>query len=71
MPDACDHIVDLQLKQFEIFGAERLRLLMQRTFLGLTADCIDCGDPIDPARLEAMPSACRCVVCQTITDRRG
>jgi len=28
-------------------------------------DCEDCGRPIPPARREAMPSATRCVVCQS------
>lgn len=32
--------------------------------------CVDCGDPIPPARLAARPDAARCVECQTIEDRR-
>lgn len=28
------------------------------------SDCIDCGDPIDEERREAMPSATRCIDCQ-------
>lgn len=70
MPDACDRMVDLQLKVADTFTARRVALL---TLVDRrdSSDCIGCGDPIDPARLEAMPSACRCIVCQTITDRRG
>lgn len=26
--------------------------------------CLDCGEPIPPARLAAVPDACRCVECQ-------
>lgn len=26
--------------------------------------CMDCGEPIPGARLRALPTACRCVVCQ-------
>lgn len=26
--------------------------------------CVDCGEPIPRARLEVLPRACRCVVCQ-------
>lgn len=26
--------------------------------------CIDCGDPISPARLAAQPGAVRCIECQ-------
>lgn len=29
------------------------------------ADCIDCGNPIPPRRRAAMPSARRCIACQT------
>ncbi|WP_035692796.1 TraR/DksA C4-type zinc finger protein [Azospirillum halopraeferens] len=31
--------------------------------------CTDCGDPIDPARRAALPSATRCFGCQS--DREG
>lgn len=34
-------------------------------------DCIDCGDEIEAARREAMPSAVRCVRCQDQYERRG
>jgi len=27
-------------------------------------DCIDCGGKIDPARLQALPDAVRCIDCQ-------
>lgn len=26
--------------------------------------CRDCGDPVQPERLAAMPDACRCTECQ-------
>ena len=31
--------------------------------------CIDCGEPIPFARLEAFPSASRCIDCQTAVER--
>ncbi len=37
-----------------------MRRIADRTY----GSCIDCGDPIDPARLEAYPTAKRCVTCQ-------
>lgn len=37
-----------------------LRRMADRTY----GSCIDCGDPIDPARLAAYPTAKRCVTCQ-------
>lgn len=34
-----------------------------------TANCIDCREPIEPARRAALPSACRCVDCQSMRER--
>lgn len=34
------------------------------------SDCTDCGEPIEPARKRAMPSARRCISCQTKRERR-
>ncbi len=33
--------------------------------------CLACGDPIPPARLAAVPGACRCVGCQAEMDSGG
>jgi DnaK suppressor protein len=33
--------------------------------------CVDCGDAIGFARLEAQPAASRCVKCQEEAERRG
>lgn len=33
-------------------------------------ECIDCGEPIEPSRLLAMPNAVRCIECQTRKERR-
>ena len=32
-------------------------------------DCENCGDPIDPRRLEARPEAPLCVACQGLRER--
>lgn len=37
-----------------------MRRIADRTY----GSCIDCGDPIDSARLEAYPTAKRCLTCQ-------
>lgn len=34
----------------------------------LRADCADCGDPIHPLRLVAVPQARRCAGCQALTE---
>ncbi|MGD9858856.1 MAG: TraR/DksA C4-type zinc finger protein [Marinobacterium sp.] len=33
--------------------------------------CIDCDEPVQPARLTAKPNAARCISCQQIHERRG
>lgn len=34
-------------------------------------DCIDCGRPIGARRKAALPSAERCITCQTAHEQRG
>lgn len=33
-----------------------------------TKECVHCGDDIEPARLAALPSARRCIGCQTLLE---
>lgn len=37
---------------------------------GSYGDCIDCGEPIAPARLSAYPTAVRCIECQEAYEMR-
>lgn len=32
-------------------------------------ECLECGEPISPARREAAPYATRCVECQSYVER--
>ena len=46
----------------------RARLLLVQQALrrierGDYGDCLECGEPIDPRRLEADPTATRCIAC--------
>jgi phage/conjugal plasmid C-4 type zinc finger TraR family protein len=34
-------------------------------------DCVRCGEPIEAARRNALPSAKRCIGCQTQFEERG
>jgi phage/conjugal plasmid C-4 type zinc finger TraR family protein len=34
-----------------------------------TSECVECGEPIEPARLTAMPKAIRCLDCQARHER--
>jgi len=36
---------------------------------GFYGECVDCGETIDPKRLEAYPTAVRCIECQSIHER--
>ncbi len=37
---------------------------LRRIAAGTYGECVDCGEQIDPARLEAYPTARRCLACQ-------
>jgi DnaK suppressor protein len=41
----------------------------QRMESGIFGSCVDCGEPIDPARLDAYPAAARCALCQDRYER--
>ncbi len=38
---------------------------------GRPVECVDCGEPIEPKRLQANPTAVRCIACQTILEQRN
>lgn len=38
--------------------------------VSLTTICIDCGEPIGAERKKAVPSAMRCIECETANARR-
>lgn len=44
-----------------------MRRIADRTY----GSCIDCGEPIDTARLEAYPTAKRCLGCQRDHERKS
>lgn len=46
-------------------GRRRVALAMQG---GGAEDCVDCGEPIPPARRAAVPWTCRCADCQAIVE---
>jgi DnaK suppressor protein len=44
---------------------EEIDAALARISHGTYGVCTDCGEPIDPARLKALPAAERCIRCQT------
>jgi phage/conjugal plasmid C-4 type zinc finger TraR family protein len=55
-----DQTTEIFLEEEERRIAEARRALADGTY----GTCKDCGAPIPPARLEAMPEAVRCLECQ-------
>jgi len=52
-------------------ASETLRALdaaLGRLAVGRYGNCTDCGDPIAPSRLEALPFAARCVECESARE---
>ena len=47
----------------------QVRAALRRIEDGSYGQCIDCGDPIDLRRLEALPTAAYCAPCQAVHER--
>jgi DnaK suppressor protein len=64
---------DIGLAQFEREAAElrAVESALKRVADGTFGECIDCGEPIARARLEANPSAERCIACQERVEARA
>ncbi|SEM75113.1 phage/conjugal plasmid C-4 type zinc finger protein, TraR family [Syntrophus gentianae] len=76
MPDEIDqaqHHDEFFREQALCSHYDRLRKKtgLHRSLAGGTgpSECIDCGDPIEPARLAVMPNAIRCLDCQARHER--
>ncbi|MDH3318964.1 MAG: TraR/DksA family transcriptional regulator [Betaproteobacteria bacterium] len=52
-------LLELSLRELEAIAAARKRVAN-----GTYGECIECGEPIAPARLEVNPTARRCAECQ-------
>ena len=64
-------IVDVNLAEIDRDSAELRRIdsALNRLSAGSYGICVDCGQMIPLARLEAEPTACRCVRDQEIYER--
>lgn len=64
-------IVDLNFADIDRDADElrRIDYAMARLTHGTYGDCIDCGRPIPKARLEAEPTAARCIECQELYEK--
>lgn len=48
----------------ETIALKQVEAALERIRTGRYGDCVDCGESIEPARLQAAPEASRCVPCQ-------
>lgn len=69
--DRADQATNRLLAELDLSRNDRLRrelceieAALERLADGTYGHCVDCGEPIDPARLRAWPTAVRCLECQ-------
>lgn len=65
--------IDLSQRGRELTEMQDVEAALERIQGDVYGICTDCGDPIDRARIEAYPTAKRCIRCQTRheAERRG
>lgn len=68
-----DVIADLNLAfaDRQVKEIQEIEAALQRMQRGLYGFCADCGELIDPRRLEAYPTARRCRDCQELHEQRS
>ncbi len=61
------HASDLNFASADLHlhGLEEVEAALVRIRNGSYGVCVDCGEPIAAARLDAQPAAARCIDCQT------
>jgi RNA polymerase-binding transcription factor DksA len=59
-------LIELSLKELAEIAAVR-----ERIAAGTYGECVECGEPIDPARLEINLLARRCAACQALAEKQG
>jgi RNA polymerase-binding transcription factor len=60
---------DLALRDRATSHLELVDDALARLDAGTFGSCLRCGQPITPARLEALPWAAHCIDCQSAIDR--
>lgn len=66
-----DLLVDVNLAELtrEVQEVRDVDAALRRILVGAYGLCVDCGERIDRRRLEAYPTAKRCLGCQRVHDR--
>ena len=67
-----DGLAELDLAEVRHVLADltEVDLALARMRDGTYGECVDCGEPIAPARLDAYPTAQRCISCQGAYERK-
>ena len=67
-----DWVRDVVLARYDRGTAElrEIEAALRRMSEGTYGECVDCGQPIARGRLEANPSAARCIDCQERAEAR-
>ena len=65
-----DEVLD-ELAEEERLQARAIRAALQRIEDGSYGQCVTCGEPIDPRRLEALPYATQCISCVRRAEQQG
>ena len=65
-----DEVLD-ELAEAERLQARAIRAALQRIEDGSYGQCVTCGEPIAPRRLEALPYATQCIACVRQAEQQG
>jgi RNA polymerase-binding protein DksA len=53
------------IENSELQEIHQIQVALKRIDEGTYGICANCGEPIDPKRLKALPTATRCIACAT------
>jgi DnaK suppressor protein len=62
--------LDFATRSLLLLRTRRLAHALERVMNGTYGTCEECGEPIAPKRLAAMPEVTTCVTCQSRRERR-
>jgi RNA polymerase-binding transcription factor len=70
-PDLVEREKALALVSTMEYRLESIEYALRQAQEGSYGICERCGEPIDPARLEALPEATLCIKCKAIVERQS
>lgn len=71
MTDLVDQAQEIEAAERERALRAALRPKAPPSVTAMGQPCLDCGEPIAPARLRAKPDAVRCTECQGLREARA